>query len=164
MVSATLLKLKVADAIWLAVAMRHKADPNRKSFKTKEITAAIRESWPEIRANTIAAHLHSHLVANVAPHGGHYRMLVRLEDGSLRLYRPGDPVAMGRSGKTMPNRSDVPVEYHFLLDWYHSEYGRNTSKRQEDPIKAMWGLGREIWSDTDADSYVNSLRYGWEPR
>ena len=34
--------------------------------------------------------------------------------------------------------------------------------QDEDPILQMWGLGKEIWADTDADEYVADLRSGWE--
>ena len=32
---------------------------------------------------------------------------------------------------------------------------------EEDPILQMWGVGKEIWADTDADEYVRSLRANW---
>lgn len=88
-------------------------------------------------------------------------MLVRLEDNSRRLYKPGDNVHRERKGKRTPKRPEIPAEFHHLLDWYETEYCRNPAKQDDDPIEAMWGLGREIWLDTDADSYVASLRADW---
>jgi hypothetical protein len=88
-------------------------------------------------------------------------MLIRLDDNSRRLYRPGDPVHRDRKGKTKPKRTEIPAEFHDLLDWYELEYCRNAIQPNDDPIEALWGLGREIWADTDADSYVESLRAGW---
>jgi hypothetical protein len=32
---------------------------------------------------------------------------------------------------------------------------------QDDPILKLWGLGKEIWADTDAAEYVRSLRANW---
>jgi hypothetical protein len=32
---------------------------------------------------------------------------------------------------------------------------------QDDPILKLWGLGKEIWADTDADEYVRGLRANW---
>lgn len=88
-------------------------------------------------------------------------MLLRLEDNSRRLYRPGDPSGSGRKGKTKPKCNEIPPEFHDLLNWYEREYCRGTSELEGDPIEALWTLGREIWADTGADSYVASLRAGW---
>lgn len=32
---------------------------------------------------------------------------------------------------------------------------------QDDPILQMWGVGKEIWADTNADEYVRDLRANW---
>jgi hypothetical protein len=32
---------------------------------------------------------------------------------------------------------------------------------QDDPVLQMRGVGKEIWSDTNADEYVRSLRSDW---
>jgi hypothetical protein len=34
-------------------------------------------------------------------------------------------------------------------------------EEQDDPILQMWGVGKEIWADTNADEYVRSLRAKW---
>jgi hypothetical protein len=156
----TSTSLKVADAVWLALATLHRAHPDRISFTTAELTAEVRRLAPEVKPPTIAAHISSHTVANTKPDGG-YRMLIRIDDNSRRLFRPGDPSHSGRNGKTKPKRSEIPAEFHDLLDWYEREYCSNTPQQHDDPIEALWGLGREIWADTDADSYVESLRAGW---
>ena len=31
----------------------------------------------------------------------------------------------------------------------------------EDPILALRGLGKEVWTDEDADDYVRRLRVDW---
>jgi hypothetical protein len=153
--------LRIADTVWLALATLHRSHPDRTSFTTAELTAEVRRLAPERPSATIAAHISSHTVANTEPDGGHYRMLIRLDDNSRRLYRPGDPVHRDRKGKTKPKRTEIPAEFHDLLDWYELEYCRNAIQPNDDPIEALWGLGREIWADTDADSYVESLRAGW---
>ena len=33
---------------------------------------------------------------------------------------------------------------------------------RQNSILALRGLGRELWADEDADSYVRRLREGWE--
>lgn len=32
---------------------------------------------------------------------------------------------------------------------------------QDDPVLQLYGLGKEIWADTNADEYVRSLRSNW---
>jgi hypothetical protein len=32
---------------------------------------------------------------------------------------------------------------------------------QDDPILQMYGVGKEIWADVDADEYVRDLRANW---
>jgi hypothetical protein len=81
-----------------------------------------------------------------------------------RLFRPGDASHPDRAGSKMtPTREDLPAEYHYLLDWYSSEYVRSlVAEGKPDPILQLRGLGREIWSGEDADRYVRRLREGWE--
>src|SRR5450759_2724772 len=100
--------LKIADAVWLALATLHRAHPDRSSFTTAELTAEVRRLAPEIKPPAIAAHIHSHTVANTKPESGRYN--------SRRLCRPGDPVHGDRKGKTKPQRSEIPAEFHDLLD------------------------------------------------
>ncbi len=154
--------LKIADAVWIALASLHRDHGDRESFTTKEIARAARLLKPDVNPQTLSAHLSSHLVANAKPNGGHYRMLMRLNDELRRLYRPGDRSHPERHGKTKPKREEIPTEYWGLLDWYEEKYCRRpTATPQPDLAEQMWGLGQEIWADTDADSYVESLRAGW---
>jgi hypothetical protein len=32
---------------------------------------------------------------------------------------------------------------------------------KDDPVLQMFGVGKEIWSDTTADEYVRALRANW---
>jgi hypothetical protein len=32
---------------------------------------------------------------------------------------------------------------------------------KDDPVLQMFGVGKEIWSDTTADDYVRALRANW---
>jgi hypothetical protein len=60
----------------------------------------------------------------------------------------------------------LPPKYHYLLDWYESEYCKQENAtgptQRQDIVLAMWGLGKEIWQGVDADEYVRSLRADWE--
>ena len=54
-------------------------------------------------------------------------------------------------------------EYQHLLDWYFTQYAvRDRTMDRQNSILALRGLGRELWADEDADSYVRRLREGWE--
>jgi len=96
-------------------------------------------------------------------------MFWKLPNDTYRLFRPGDHPHPSRKGKTKPDREELPMQHHYLLDWYAQEYcgKEGSAKEEDDPILQMRGVGKEIWADTDADEYVRSLRsnwYGEEPR
>jgi hypothetical protein len=89
-------------------------------------------------------------------------MFYRLGDGSIRLYRPGDDCDPDRSGKTHPDRSEIPPAYHPLIDWYEKEYcGDAPAEAGDDPILSLRGLGKGIWSNIDPDEYIRELRADW---
>jgi hypothetical protein len=43
-------------------------------------------------------------------------------------------------------------------------WSRSISRKacQRDPLLALYGSGKKIWSDEHADEYVARLREGWE--
>jgi hypothetical protein len=81
-----------------------------------------------------------------------------------RLFHPGDPYDPSREGsKTIPEREEIPSQYHELLDWYERRLASRPSERvEEDPILRLRGLGKEIWANQHPDEYVRRLREGWE--
>jgi hypothetical protein len=155
----------IADEVWVGLALLHRAYPDRESFLTREILDRIRQegAHPEMRSG-VQPHISLHNVANLAPNPARYRLSYRLPDGTYRLYRPGDDYDPARTGKTHPDRADLPAKYHELLDWYLTTYcgDRPASVEEEDPFLRMSGVGRELWADIDADSYVDELREGWD--
>lgn len=156
--------IKVADECWVALALLTREHSERSSFSSGEILARIRQEHihPAWRPG-IQAHIHQHNVANRPPSTALYRMMYRLDDGTYRLYRPGDDYHTDRSGKTHPVRSELPAAYHALLDWYEDVYcrGQKPVQAEKDPILSLRGLGKEIWRDVDADAWVDELRSGW---
>lgn len=157
-------RLLLSDECWLALAMLHREAPGRPSFSAREILDRVRQekAHPELRPG-VQPHLYQHNVANVAPSSGRYRMFFRLEDGSLRLFRPGDPSHPDRRGKMQPRRHQLPARFHFLLDWYERDYcGQGSLSEDMDPVLQMRGVGKEIWAGIDPDAYVRELRSGWE--
>src|SRR5579885_1191336 len=105
-----MLRIKVADECWVALALLMKEHPERSSFTSKEIRERIRREHihSEFRSG-LNAHLHQHNIANCPRDTGDYRMFYRLDDRTLRLYRPGDACDPDRrSGKTHPVREELP--------------------------------------------------------
>jgi len=156
--------MRVADEAWLALALLQHEHPERVSFAAREILDRVKEerATPELRPG-IQVHIYSHNVANAEPNSARYRMFYKLADDTYRLFRPTDSAHPARKGKTIPARDELPKKYHYLLDWYEREYRAKQSamKEEDDPILQMWGLGKEIWADTNADDYVRSLRSDW---
>jgi hypothetical protein len=160
-------ELRLADRIWLAVAMLQQQFPHA-AFSKTEIRQELHKSELGNGANpaSINAHLKQHLVANVPPSTGKYTMLFETKIGFLRLYHPGDLIDPQRRSvrgfKYMPKREEVPSKYHPLLDWYEEwcrqQGARSTVDWEDDPLIQLVGSGKHIWADEHADEYVNRLR------
>ncbi len=161
-------RLKLADRIWVAVALLHRRYPRRGDFTRDEIRESLRESGLSDGAGpgSVNAHLKQHLVANTKPCGGKYRMLYETRAGHLRLFRAGDDVHPERQSKRpskhMPQAAETPARYWPLLDWYeqwsrkHSHAGGPPGAR--DALIRLSGSGKGVWAQEHADAYVNRLR------
>ncbi len=115
--------MKVADAIWVATALLHKENPSANDFSVNEIVhRAVKENFVDGYKPGLQVHASKHCVANKSPNPGRYRMLYETTRGRRRLIHFGDDVHPGRTGKTMPNRADLPSAYHDLIDWFEQEY------------------------------------------
>jgi hypothetical protein len=157
--------IKVSDEVWIATALLHRENLERLDFTVSEIVERVeKESIYGTLRPGVRVHAVLHCVANVPPNPARYRMLLATGRSARRLFREGDRYDPAReSGKVVPERKEIPPEYHHLLDWYLSEYAvRNKSADSKDSILALRGLGQEIWADEDADSYVRRVREGWE--
>jgi len=156
--------IRVADECWLALALLHRENPDRRSFSPSEVFDRLKEEGvhSEIRPG-VKPHIYLHNVANRPPNSARYRFFYRLEDGTLRLFRPGDECDPSRNGKIKPQRSDLPEKYRPLLDWYENEYcgERGSSDEGNDPVLQMWGVGKEIWADEGGDAFIERERKSW---
>src|SRR6266851_4427511 len=154
----------VADEAWVALARLHREHPDRTAFTSSEIVQTIKaeHAHPDFRAG-IYPHINTHNVANLPPNSARYRMFYRLPNATYRLFRQGDDYHSHRTGKTHPQRRQLPEVYHHLLDWYEREYSSaaNAGASLADPLLSLSGVGREIWTGVDADEYVNRLREAW---
>ena len=157
--------LKVADEVWLVVALLHREHPKQLDFTIEEIMErATRESGKEPLRPGVYVHVVQHCVANRPPSPGRYRMLYETVPGRRRLFRAGDNYDPAREGsKIIPNREDIPSEYGGLLDWYRRWSQDGAEERiKNDPLLALYGSGKHLWADEHADEYVQRLREGWE--
>ena len=156
--------IRLRNQCWIGLALLHREQPQRISFRAQEILQRIRaeQLTPELRAG-IQPHIYQHNVANVAPSSAKHRLFYRLADGTFRLFRPADDFHPARSGKTRPEKWELPPLYQELLEWYEQEYCQQPGPSGEelDPVLAMCGVGKEVWAGIDSDAFVRELREGW---
>jgi len=158
-------ELKVADEVWIAVALLHREHPEERDFAVDEIVARARqEGLQKPFRRGVYVHVIQHCVANRPPNPGRYRMLLETAPGRRRLFCKGDSYHPEREGaKTTPERDDLPYGYNGLLSWYRdwSSAAASNASRQ-DPLLALRGSGKHLWADEHADDYVRRVREGWE--
>ncbi|HEX4029523.1 MAG TPA: hypothetical protein VHX20_04120 [Terracidiphilus sp.] len=173
-------KVRIADGVWIAVALLHNEYPERLDFSESEIQARfLSEGLPRgSHSNTLPAHIGSHCVANwprsrksadpTKLQGGAYRILYETRSGFRRLFRPTDDAhpdrwQSRRESKSIPVREQIPEKYHHLLDWY-AGWSQAAPRAialedlENDPLLRLRGSGRHIWADEHADEYVENLR------
>ncbi len=165
MAVASKTKLKVADEVWVALALLHREHLSQPDFSIEQITQrAQQEAGSDPLRPGVYVHIVQHCVANRAPSPGRYSMLVETVPGRRRLFRAGDPYHAAREGsKIHPAVEELPIKYRGLIDWYRQWDASASAKRMiEDPILGLIGLGKHIWADENPDDYVRRLREGWE--
>jgi hypothetical protein len=165
MAVASKIDIKVADEVWVAVALLHREHPRQPDFGIEEIMQrAEKEAREQQLRSGVYVHVVQHCVANRPPSPGRYRMLVETGSGRRRLFRTGDSYHVSREGsKTIPEVEDLPEKYRTLLEWYRKWDASAAAKRfEEDPILALVGSGKHLWGDEDPDEYVRKLREDWE--
>ncbi|MBI4874981.1 MAG: hypothetical protein HY822_10155 [Acidobacteria bacterium] len=158
------MKLTIGDRIWIACALLHREQPGRISFDRAEIVGKLGEvGLAPPNADSLRTHLSRHSIAGKKPDPDTLRVRSREEDGTLRLYRAGDPVHPGReSGKTNPDPEALPEAYRGLLDWYRLEYCAGLTPAAGDPILALRGVGKQVWRELGGgDEFVRGLRANW---
>jgi hypothetical protein len=159
-----LINFKVADQVWVATALLHREHPDRPDFSKQQIRQRAHQEYPEGASRPgISQHISTHCVASKAPSPAKHRMLTRTGTGRRRLFRTGDKFHPLRSaGNVAPPRDDLPENYHYLLDWYETEYNRQatTGEPEEKPggataetlMRLMGRIRRE-----DADEMIKII-------
>ncbi len=157
-------QLKVADEVWIAVALLHREHSGRLDFSVEEIVGrAQRENLYGSLRPGVYVHVVQHCVANRPPNPARYRMLLETGPGRRRIFRKGDTYHPQREGgKITPHPGCLPPGYSGLFRWYH-EWSRNMAEADlaQDALLALAGSGRELWADEHADEYVRRLRESW---
>ncbi len=154
--------LKVADEVFLLMAMLHRQHPDREDFEVKEVLdlAHALKLAGEVRPG-VATHLSRHCVANKSPQPGAYRMLYATEHGRRRLLRPGDDVHPERTGKMFPYLHEVPQQYGELVRWAMERYeAADTAPTGLAGLAQLRGSGKGLWPE-GADAFVREVRKGW---
>ncbi len=163
--AAVVPELKVADEVWIAVALLHREHPESSDFAVDEIVQrAAKEGLHKPLRRGVYVHVIQHCVANRPPNPGRYRMLLETRPGHRRLFRLGDSYDPQREGaKTTPEPGDIPHRYATLLNWYRDWSAKAIHHAmKEDPLLALRGSGKHLWAHEHADDYVRRLREGWE--
>ncbi len=158
-------RIKVADEVWIAMALLHREQPAQLDFTVEEIVErAAREAIGGPIRPGVYVHVVQHCVANRPPNPGRYRMLLETGPGRRRLYRKGEAYHPAREGaKITPNQEDMPYAYNGLLAWYRDWCSAAASSAPKaDPLLCLLGSGKQLWADEHADEYVRRLREGWE--
>jgi len=161
----TAIHVKVADEVWIAAALLHRAFPDSLDFSIDEIVArAAEENLNGTLRPGVYVHVVQHCVANRPPNPGRYRMLYETRDGYRRLFRQGDAEHPERSGsKITPSAEEISCAYSDLLGWYRDWCVRMALKTKDaDPLLSLVGSGKNIWISESADAYVNRLRLDWK--
>jgi hypothetical protein len=159
--------IKVADEVWLAVAMLHQRHPESTDFSIDEIMEFARTA-NELRflgplRTGFYVHVVQHCVANRPPSPARYKMILETSPGRRRLFRPGDPCHPERAhGKSIPN--ELPENwFDGILAWYRRwSQEKKEDRIMNDPLLALYGSGKDLWADEHADEYIRRLREGWE--
>jgi hypothetical protein len=167
---ATEPAIKLADEVWIAMAMLHRRYPERIDFAVEEIMDCAAKAQ-ELRSlgplrRGFYVHVIQHCVANRPPHPARYKMILETSPGRRRLFRPGDIYDPRREGgKSFPAAEELSERSWFrgLLAWYRAWCSEAANRAQEDdPLLALYGSGKHLWADEHADDYVQRLRAGWE--
>ena len=113
--------VKVADQVWIALALLTSENPTRDGFTGSEIRERVRHEFGSVSPG-IVTHIAQHCVATKPVSPSRNRMITKR--GFLNsLYREGEPCHPDRTGgKAVPKKHDLPPRYHELLAWYQNAY------------------------------------------
>jgi hypothetical protein len=160
-------EMKVADQLFLALALLHRERPDADAFTVDEVVRRASEEGFEARPASLRAHAHGHAAANLPPgKNGRYRLLYKQADGRVRMLHKNDAVHPERNRKFYPELNEIPEKYHALVAWARAKgaevSGVPSGESWLSGLRELRGLGRDAWQGVKADDYVRGLREGWE--
>src|SRR5437870_1213611 len=104
--------MTISDTIWVATALLHREFPNVTGFDHATILRKVMELDPTLNPRSVSTHLSTHCVASKKADPSPLRILTENYDGTLRLYRAGDPIHGSRTnGRTQPKVESLPEKF-----------------------------------------------------
>jgi hypothetical protein len=119
------LAVSCAVEVFLATALLHREQPERKDFTIQEIIGRVeRESLTAVLRPGVQVHASLHCVANKAPNPLKLRMLYATGKHTRRLALPNDIGHPDRTGKIFPDEADIPERYGNVLKWARERFDK----------------------------------------
>ena len=152
--------MTIADTIWLATALLEKQNPRAHGIGYDTILKKVSELDPSLRPGSVHAHLSAHCIASKRASPATLRILTENSDGTLRLFRFGDPYHVSRRvGRTQPKPHAIPMKYHYLLRPEDEHAQPVYFSPEEDPILALAGVGKEMWKRLGGgEAFIRAIR------
>lgn len=164
-------EMTTGDAVWIATALLHREHPDVADFSTADIRQRVQTEGiaRHVKPITVYLHAQTHCVADFPASPARLRMLESTAPDRRRLFKSGDTYHPDREGpqdhggtRTTPRREALPARFASLLDWYRTHYSASSGNPADsDPILALRGHGKEVWSDEEPDAYVARMRAVW---
>lgn len=152
--------MTIGDTIWVATALLEKENPKALGFSYETILKKVFALNRSLKPTSVHAHLNAHCVASKKANSATLRILTENPDGTLRLFRLGDPYHPTRKGgRTQPKRHSLPAEYHPLLRTEDDREETLQFSVDKDPILALAGVGKEMWKSLGGgEAFLRALR------
>ena len=126
--------VKVADELFLILALLQRENPQREAFTVGEMLERAKAEGLGARPESLRAHASGHAAANRPPgKNGKYRMVFVEADGRIRLLAPSDYVHPDRHQKMYPDRSDIPVSRPITDIHQRATRGASAKTGEESP-------------------------------
>ncbi|MBI4338356.1 MAG: hypothetical protein HY680_00205 [Chloroflexi bacterium] len=154
--------IKVADQVWIALALLLRGNTEAEGFSVSQIKDRVRQEFGHV-APGIEPHIRQHCLADKEPRPGRYRMLVKVAKDKYRLFREGDFFHPDReNAKTKPHREEIPELYHSLLAWYAEEYAPEVKYLSLDSLLLKVKPGRSGYTDVSVNHDAHLAQILWE--
>ena len=162
MKAETQVDLLVADEVWIATALLHRATRARgEHFRSGDRGSRGRRNSAGSLRPGVEVHVRfiAWRTAPPSPRGSACcTTRARAGDCTVRA----TPVTPDAPGKIAPQPDDIPEKYRYLLDWYRREYAAPPRDTWLQGIFEMVGAGKDLFAGLDPDEYVRRNREGWE--